>query len=261
VLQLHICPPSIDWAIQIKVRTLWLAMSDFRHLMPGRARLFGSWLCRIIVSALLVAIDINVNGPLDASNEVPAPCVRARPKLEKSSDQALGQFQQSEQAASQTTNPKLVLTDGTAVRLRFVRAVVSSQVIAGEKIPLEVVEPVLVGKLVAIPQHSAEEAIVTMAQAGRSMGRGGNLQFKIENIRLADGELVPVRAVKDVKGGGRRAAAIIANMTVWPFAVKGKEAVIPEGAEIAAYIAGDFSLNPSKFQDAATVPREKNAPQ
>jgi hypothetical protein len=166
-----------------------------------------------------------------------------------------------------------VLTDGTLVRLKFVRAVVSSQVIAGEKVPLEVVEPVLVGKLVAIPQHSAEEAIVTMAQAGRSMGRGGNLQFKIENIRLADGELVPVRAVKDVKGGGNRAVALTgeagmaAGFAFWPASplgfliyAKGKNATIPAGAEITAYIVGDFPLDPSKFQDAAAVPQEKNAP-
>ena len=124
------------------------------------------------------------------------------------SDSVVGQSQQSERGTSPANASKPVLTDGTLVRLKFVRAVVSSQVIAGERVPLEVVEPVLVGKLVAIPRHSAEEAIVTMAQAGRSMGRGGNLQFKIENIRLADGELVPVRAVKDVKGGGNRGSLL-----------------------------------------------------
>jgi hypothetical protein len=166
-----------------------------------------------------------------------------------------------------------MLTDGTLVRLKFVRAVVSSQVIAGEKVPLEVVEPVLVGKLVAIPQHSAEEAIVTMAQAGRSMGRGGNLQFKIENIRLGDGELVPVRAVKNVKGGGNRAVALTgeagmaAGFAFWPASplgfliyAKGKNGTIPAGAEITAYIVGDFPLDRSKFQDAAMVPQEKSAP-
>src|SRR5258708_20865628 len=158
------------------------------------------------------------------------------------SDSVGGQSQQSERGTSPANAPKPVLTDGTLVRLKFVRAVVSSQVIAGEKVPLEVVEPVLGGKLVAIPQHSAEEAIVTMAQAGRSMGRGGNLQFKIENIRLADGELVPVRAVKDVKGGGNQAIALTreagmaAGVAFWPpspppflIYVKGKNGTIPPG--------------------------------
>ena len=189
------------------------------------------------------------------------------------SDSVAGQFQQSERGTSPANTPKSVLTDGTLVRLKFVRAVVSSQVIAGEKLPLEVVEPVLVGKLVAIPQHRAEEAIVTMAQAGRSMGRGGGMQFKIENICLADGELVPVRAVKDVKGGGNRAlaltgeAGIATGFAFWPVSplgfliyVKGNNATIPAGTEITAYIVGDFPLDPSRFQDAVVVPQEKSAP-
>jgi hypothetical protein len=152
-----------------------------------------------------------------------------------------------------------VLSDGTAVRLKFVRAVVSSQVIAGEKVPLEVDEPVLAGKLVAIPKHGAEEAIVTMAQAGRSMGRGGNLQLKVENVHLADGELVPVRAVKGVEGGGRKVLRI-ATLPFWAFDLKGKSATVPAGTEITAYIAGDFPLDASKFRVAGASPQQKDLP-
>ena len=182
---------------------------------------------------------------------------------EQRSNLFLDQSQQSEQSTSPANTPKPpkpVLADGTPVRLRFVRAVVSSQVIAGEKVPLEVVEPVLVGNFIAIPQHTQTEAIVTMAQAGRSMGRGGNLQLKIESVRLGDGEPVPVRSVKDVKGGGRQAAALIANLTVWPFQVKGKNASVPAGTEITAYITGDFPVDPSKFQTDHTSAQEKNEP-
>ncbi|HET6931923.1 MAG TPA: hypothetical protein VFI45_16475 [Candidatus Acidoferrum sp.] len=192
---------------------------------------------------------------------------------ERGSDSVARQFQQSEPGRSPANAPKPVLADGTPVRLKFVRAVVSSRVIAGEKLPLEVVEPVFAGKLAAITQHSAEEAIVTMAQAGRSMGRGGGMQFKIENIRLADGELVPVRAVKDVKGGENRAlaltgeAGIAAGFAFWPVSplgfliyVKGNNATIPAGTEITAYIVGDFPLDPSRFQDAGVVPQERSAP-
>lgn len=111
-----------------------------------------------------------------------------------------------------------------------------------------------------------------MAQAGRSMGRGGNLQLKIEGIRLADGEVVPVRAVKDSKGGNQplaRAgeAGMAAGFVFWPASplgflvyARGKNATIPAGAEVTAYIAGDCPLDPSKFQAAATNSREKNEP-
>lgn len=223
------------------------------------------------MSVLFLAFSLGLNARVSTSQV--GFVLRNLLELERGqgSDSVVGQSQQSERGSSPA--PKPVLTDGTLVRLKFVRAVVSSQVIAGEKVALEVVEPVLVGKLVAIPQHSAEEAIVTMAQAGRSVGRGGNLQFKIENIRLADGELVPVRAVKDVKGGGNRAVALTgeagmaAGFAFWPASplgfliyAKGKNATIPAGAEITAYIEGDIPLDPSKFQGAPVVSQEKSAP-
>ena len=180
---------------------------------------------------------------------------------------------QEQKPDSARDNPaaKILLADGTPIRLRFARKVVSSEVIAGEKIPMEASEPVLVGEWVAIRQHSDQQAIVTMAQAGRSLGRGGNLQFKIESVRLADGELVPVRATKDVKGGGNRAAALtgeagmIAGFAFGPASplglliyAKGKNATIPAGAEITAYTTGDFQLDPAKFQETPATPVEKN---
>lgn len=178
--------------------------------------------------------------------------------------------QQPGQQTPSASSDKLKLTDGTPVRLRFVRAVVSSQVIAGEKVPLEVVEPVLVSNLVVIPQHSPAEATVTMAQAGRSVGRGGNLQLKIESIRLADGELVPLRAVKDVKAGGYQPlvlAGTAAGMVYWlasPLSLllyaRGKNATIPPGAEVTAYIAGEFPLDASRFQTAAASSQQKDMP-
>lgn len=163
------------------------------------------------------------------------------------------------------------LTDGTPVHLRFVRAVLSSRVIAGEKVALEVVDPVLVGNLVAISPRASAEATVTVAQANRTMGRGGNLELKIESVRLADGELASLRAVKDVKGGSNQPAMLAtlgaAGMMYWAgsplvflFYVKGKNATIPAGSEITAYVAGEFPLDPSKFPTAAAAPPEKNAP-
>ena len=224
-------------------------------------------------AVLFLAFSFGLNARVSTSQAGSA--LRRPYEIERGqgSDSVASQNQQSEPGKSPAYAPEPVLADGTPIRLKFVRAVVSSQVIAGEKLPLEVVEPVFAGKLVTIPQHSPVEAIVTMAQASRNMGRGGDLQFKIENIRLADGELVPVRAVKDVKGKGNRAAALtgeaglaagFAFSPVSPLSfliyVKGKNATIPAGAEITAYIVGDFPLDPSKFQDAAAVPQEKNAP-
>jgi hypothetical protein len=225
---------------------------------------FGGLLHKATVWALFLAVSLTLNARVNTSQN---PSAQGR---EQKSDLVLDSIQQADHGASPATGTKLELADGTPVRLRFVRAVVSSRVLAGEKVPLDIVEPVLVGSLIAIPQHSPAAATVTMAQAERSMGRGGNLQLKIESVRLADGELVPVRAVKDVKGGGRQPmvlAGTAAGVAYWPASplvflvyVKGKSAAIPAGAEITAYTTGDILLDPSKFRAVSASPQGENAP-
>jgi hypothetical protein len=89
------------------------------------------------------------------------------------------------------------------------------------------------------------------------MGRGGKLNVNIDSVRLTDGEKVPLRAVKDVKGGGHQGAmtgAMVATGIVFfPAAplflfMHGKDITIPKGTEITAYINGDTHLDQAKFQ-------------
>jgi hypothetical protein len=160
------------------------------------------------------------------------------------------------------------LTEGTPVRLRFTYAVVSSRVIAGENVTLEVVDPVTVGSIVAISPRALAEATVTVAQANRTLGRGGTLQLKMESVFLTDGESVSLRAVKDVRGGANEPALLASagaaglmylagSPVVFLFMVKGKTATIPAGTEITAYIAEEFPLDASKFHATQTGPQEK----
>jgi len=198
--------------------------------------------------ALLLAISLGSNPPLYASKG-------------KAGPHDPGLHQQKHQSNSNPDNGSpLKLTDGTPVRLRFVRAVDSSLAIAGEKEPMEVVEAVLVGNFVAIRVHSYAEATVTLAQAKRTEGRGGNLQLRIESVRLADGELVPVRGGTSVKGEEHRTAAKV-GLGGYLFNVNGKNAKIPVGTEITAYIVGDHALDPSKSEAAGANPEKKNGPQ
>ena len=109
--------------------------------------------------------------------------------------------------------------------------------IAGEKLELRVFDEVRVGDLLAIQTDCIAEAMVTLAQSKRAMGRGGNLEIKIESVHLSSGETAPLRTIKDVKGEGHKAAMIagmVATGVVYlPAAtfylmVQGKDAVIPE---------------------------------
>lgn len=162
------------------------------------------------------------------------------------------------------------LEDGTPVKLRLTRNLSSADAKTGDRVDFDVLEDVKVKDLIVIPRGGIAWATVTEAQRKRRMARGGKLNVNIDDVRLVDGEKVPLRAVKESQGGGHTGAmtgAIVGTAIVFfPAAplflfMHGKDITIPKGTEITAYINGDIPLDPAKFQtQAATKPGTEGTP-
>jgi len=113
---------------------------------------------------------------------------------------------------------------------------------------------------------------VTEAQPKRRMGRAGKLEIVLTYVRLADTETVPVRAVKEVKGKnaavGMTVGIVATGLLFFPAAplfllMKGKDITVPEGAEVVAYVDGDWRLAAAKFvpkAGMATAPAPATPP-
>jgi hypothetical protein len=149
-----------------------------------------------------------------------------------------------------------ILEDGTPIKLVLSENLSSSSAVTGQTVSFETVEDIVVDGVVVIPRMSTAWATVTQAQAKRRMGRGGKLDMNIDKVRLADGEKVMLRAVKEGKGGGHAGAmtgALVAtSLVLWPVALlfllmHGKDVNIPKGTEVHAFINGDVKLERSKF--------------
>ena len=149
------------------------------------------------------------------------------------------------------------LDDSTPVKLRTSRTISSADAHTGDTMDFEVLEDVLVKDVLVIPKGGIAWGTVTEAQPKRRMARGGKLDVNIDSVRLSDGEKVPLRAVKDVKGGGHTGAmtgAMVGTAIVFfPAAplflfMHGKDITIPKGTEITAYINGDTRLEEAKFR-------------
>jgi len=169
--------------------------------------------------------------------------------------------QAAESKAEPAPDSKLILKAGTPVRLRFLRRISSSNVIAGEKVNLEVVEDISVGDSLVIAKSSLAQATVTEALPKGAMGQGGDLEFKIETVRLTGGQLAPLRFVQDLKGGNRKGVtptgAVLGALTgagYLVYYVSGKDAVVQKGTEVTAYVDQDVLIDSSKL--AAPPPRE-----
>jgi PEGA domain len=165
-------------------------------------------------------------------------------------------------AAAQAAAPKPAmqgfgLEDGTPVKLRTARTISSADARTGDTLDFEVLEDVFAKDTLVVPKGGIAWGTVTEAQPKRRMARGGKLDVNIDAVRLADGEKAPLRAVKDVKGGGHTGAmtgAMVGTAIVFfPAAplflfMHGKDITIPKGTEITAYISGDTRLDQAKFQ-------------
>src|SRR5271156_1172894 len=154
------------------------------------------------------------------------------------------------------------LEDGTPVKLKLNRTISSADAHVNDTVDFEVLEQVTVHDDVIIPRGSMAWGTVTEAEPKKRMGRGGKLNVNIDSVRLASGEKIPLRAVKDVKGGGHTGAmtgAMVATAIVFfPAAplflfMKGKDITIPQGTEITAYTGGDIPLDASKFAPDPTI--------
>src|ERR1700679_718241 len=155
------------------------------------------------------------------------------------------------------------LEDATPVRLKLNRTISSADAHVNDTVDFEVLEQVTVKGDIVIPRGGLAWGTVTEAEPKRRMARAGKLNVNIDSVRLASGEKIPLRAVKDVKGGGHVGAmtgAMVATAIVFfPAAplflfMKGKDITIPQGTEITAYTTGDIPLDMARFGAAPPEP-------
>ena len=167
------------------------------------------------------------------------------------------------------------LEDATPVKLKLSRELSSAREKAGDRVDFEVAEDIKVKDQVVIPKGGMAWGTIVTAQEHRRMGRAGKLDVKIEEVRLADGERIPLRADREARGSGRTGvmtgAMIASGILFFPAApmflfIKGKDITIPKGTAITAYTNGDTELDAQKFakasqaSDAAPVPAPTQAP-
>ena len=160
------------------------------------------------------------------------------------------------------------LEDGTPVKLKLLRDLSSATDSTGDKVDLEVTEDVLIQDKNVIPKGGIAWGTIVVAEHKRRLGRAGKLDVRIDEVRLADGEKVPLSAVRNAQGKGRQGqmtgALIASGILFFPAAplflfIHGKDITIPKGTEVTAYINGDTPLDVEKFskQESQSQPKSQ----
>jgi hypothetical protein len=98
---------------------------------------------------------------------------------------------------------RLIIPDGTPVKLRLAESVSSAQASVGDLLQFIVVRDVSVGGFTIIHAGTKARGSITKVKGRRFLGIGGKVSLKLESVELSNGDRIELRAKKEVKGGSR----------------------------------------------------------
>ena len=167
---------------------------------------------------------------------------------------------------------RIRLADHKAVRLMVVETVSSKTATVGDRVKLQVIDPVKVGELVVIASKAPASGTITEVKpAGRAWHKGG-VVLRLDSVTLVNQQQVALSAFSAVKGGDTHAwfnwtMAITQSyglaMFFLPFAPlqHGQQGTIPKGTVMEADTAGEILLDRTSIEASQPPPSaEKQGP-
>src|SRR5512142_1708969 len=95
------------------------------------------------------------------------------------------------------TSSTPLLHDGCPVRLTLARTVSSESDQAGELVEFTVRQELKAGDLVVLPQGSyVYGKVVSSRLDDRESGKAGMIEFRLDSLKLANGQLIPLRTIE-----------------------------------------------------------------
>lgn len=147
------------------------------------------------------------------------------------------------------------LPGGTVVRLKLLQTLSSKTNHEGDSISFQVVGNV-VGpdkKSILIKDGAPAYGTISRVEKNGAVGKQGELGMSVDRAQAVDGTMVPLRANQSSEGrskvGSTVALGVVTGIIFLPgflFLMKhGKDAVIPTGAELDAYVNSDVLVDVS----------------
>lgn len=142
---------------------------------------------------------------------------------------------------------KLVLKEGTDVKLRFAQELSSKTASEGDPVNFILDEDLKVGDVIVARAGAKAVGSVTNAKKAGMMGKGGELNVRLEHLRAGDNK-VRLRGTKGKEGDSKTGTAVALTVLFGPVGLikHGKEIVVKEGTPLAAFVDDDVSLPPAK---------------
>ncbi len=142
---------------------------------------------------------------------------------------------------------KLVLKEGTDVKLKFAQDLSSKTANDDDPVNLVLDEDLKVGDMTVCKAGAKAVGTVTHAKKAGMMGKGGELNMRLEYILVGDTRM-RLRGTKGKEGEGKVGAAVALTVLFGPIGLikHGKNVEVKQGTPLLAYVDQDFTIPPAK---------------
>ncbi len=137
---------------------------------------------------------------------------------------------------------KVVLPEGTEVKLTLEKSLKSGAEKVGEEVPFEVARDVYTpfpAHLLLIPMGTPAFGKVTRSSRRGMLGKGGKLEFTCDYVRVLDGTHVPLRSEKTTASGRSNSGANVAAVLLFApgyLLINGRDITVDKGKELTAFV-------------------------
>jgi hypothetical protein len=151
------------------------------------------------------------------------------------------------QPAAPVAPVKLVLKEGTDVKLKFADDLSSKTANEGDPVNLVLDEDLKVGDVVVVKAGAKATGTITNAKKAGMMGKAGELNMRLEHLKAGD-RRVRLRGSKGKEGEGKVGTAVALTVLFGPIGLikHGKNVEVKAGTPLAAYVDEDASFEPTK---------------
>jgi len=142
---------------------------------------------------------------------------------------------------------KLVLKEGTDVKLKFAQDLSSKTSAENDPVNLVLDEDLKVGDVVVARAGAKARGTVTHVKKAGMMGKAGELNMRLEYVLVGDTRM-KLRGTKGKEGQGKEGATVALTVLFGPIGLikHGKNVEIKEGTPLAAYVDQDFTVPAAK---------------
>jgi hypothetical protein len=145
--------------------------------------------------------------------------------------------------ATASPTAKLILREGTDVKLKFADDLSSKTANEGDPVNLILDEDLKVGDLVVAKAGSKAVGEITNAKKAGMMGKAGELNLRLEHLTVGD-QRVRLRGSKGKEGEGKVGTAVALTVLFGPIGLikHGKNVEVKAGTLLTAYVDEDAQL-------------------